>query len=330
MPIKLPKGFQRRKSSGNALEELPNPPEPSFRVFERPGVRSFDGGNALKRMSQGRPLSAGHIEDDQLYASGGVNNINSNRYALAVRLFGGILLIRYSGSGGTNNSASSGGHDNSSSSARFSSSSTLPSSTDLPLDDRAPPNSKDPYNMPALPVPEPAGRSLRAAGRAFSFGRKKAESSSTPAPRPIIPHAMPDHYAGYNRERAQTESSYASESTTTPPKLLDGGLELSNSDMDGFGSMFENFGKRRSQITLNQSQLGFGNTESPVSSEYQNSCNSNINRDRNRCLPLVRECSQSRTLENLRPIDSHRTNWTDLTIMTHLLAPVQAMIPTTI
>jgi hypothetical protein len=51
MPIKLPKGFQRRKSSGPALEEIPNPPEPSFRVFERPrnASKSFDGGHVLGR-----------------------------------------------------------------------------------------------------------------------------------------------------------------------------------------------------------------------------------------------------------------------------------------
>jgi hypothetical protein len=49
MPIRLPKGFQRRKSSGPALEEIPNPPEPSFRVFERPrnASKSFDGGHVL-------------------------------------------------------------------------------------------------------------------------------------------------------------------------------------------------------------------------------------------------------------------------------------------
>jgi hypothetical protein len=51
MPIRLPKGFQRRKSSGPALEEIPNPPEPSFRVFERPNnaSKSFDGGHVLGR-----------------------------------------------------------------------------------------------------------------------------------------------------------------------------------------------------------------------------------------------------------------------------------------
>ena len=51
MPIKLPRGFQRRKSSGHALEEVQNPPEPSFRVFERPHAasKSFDGGHVLRK-----------------------------------------------------------------------------------------------------------------------------------------------------------------------------------------------------------------------------------------------------------------------------------------
>lgn len=78
MPIKLPKGFQKRKSSINALEELPNPPEPSFRVFERPkGTSSFDGGYTMKRMSHGRPLSAGHLGDDNHCAVDGRPDIKS-------------------------------------------------------------------------------------------------------------------------------------------------------------------------------------------------------------------------------------------------------------
>lgn len=55
MPIKLPKGFQRRKSSGNALDELQNPPSSSFRVIERPGnEKSFDGGAAIRSAGAGR------------------------------------------------------------------------------------------------------------------------------------------------------------------------------------------------------------------------------------------------------------------------------------
>lgn len=54
MPIKLPKGFQRRKSSGNTLDELQNPPSSSFRVIERPGNdKSFDGGAAIRSAGAG-------------------------------------------------------------------------------------------------------------------------------------------------------------------------------------------------------------------------------------------------------------------------------------
>ena len=61
-----------------------------------------------------------------------------------------------------------------------------------------------------------------------------------------------------------TESSYASGSTATPPKLLHTSLEIGESD-DAFGSMFENFGKRRSQTTFDQGALGAFRTQSPVS-----------------------------------------------------------------
>jgi hypothetical protein len=57
MPIKFSKGFIRRKSSGNVLEEVDNPPEPSFRVFERhPGrTKSFDGSTVLNNAAVNRP-----------------------------------------------------------------------------------------------------------------------------------------------------------------------------------------------------------------------------------------------------------------------------------
>ncbi|MCJ1467404.1 hypothetical protein MMC07_006028 [Pseudocyphellaria aurata] len=224
--IKFPKGFTRRKSSGNALEELTNPPEPSFRVFERPGSKSFDGGTTLKRMSQGRPLSAGPHLDDNIFVDSRTSPNLNNR-----------------GSGGTNNSASSGGqNDNSSSSARYSSSSTLPSSTDVPLDDKPLPN---PMELRKIP-PEPHTL-LRAAGRTFSFGRKKAPPLASSSPRfTPSPQNAPGYPSG-KRERAMTESSYASGSTATPPKLLETDLDLGQSDLDGFGTMFESFGKRRSQ-----------------------------------------------------------------------------------
>lgn len=70
------------------------------------------------------------------------------------------------------------------------------------------------------------------------------------------------------RNRALTESSYASGSTATPPKLFEADLNLGISD-EGFGSMFENFGKRASQITLlDQGTLGALRTQSPVSRDF--------------------------------------------------------------
>ena len=50
---KFPKGFGRRKSTPNVLEEFQNTPavEQSFKVFERPegGSHSFDGGAKFAR-----------------------------------------------------------------------------------------------------------------------------------------------------------------------------------------------------------------------------------------------------------------------------------------
>jgi hypothetical protein len=51
-----------------------------------------------------------------------------------------------------------------------------------------------------------------------------------------------------------TESSYAS--TTTPPKL---DTDLETSDIDGFGNMFESFGKRKSTV------MDGGEPKTPVS-----------------------------------------------------------------
>lgn len=62
-----------------------------------------------------------------------------------------------------------------------------------------------------------------------------------------------------------TESSYASGSTATPPKLLDGDLNFGSSDLDGFGSMFDNVGKQKSETANDTMALGIRATESPVS-----------------------------------------------------------------
>ncbi|KAI9821622.1 MAG: hypothetical protein M1832_003296, partial [Thelocarpon impressellum] len=61
MPIKIPKGFARRKSSGNALEEVKaSQSESSFRVLERPraGSKSFDGGSTLAVFGGGQVSAA--------------------------------------------------------------------------------------------------------------------------------------------------------------------------------------------------------------------------------------------------------------------------------
>jgi hypothetical protein len=262
MPIKLPKTFPRRKSSGNALEEVENPPEPSFRVFERPAHKSFDGGNSLKRMSRARPMSAGFPSDENIYSDR--PNVNpNNRYAMNILALMTSALIQPRGSGGTNNSTSSK-YDNSSSSARYSSTSTLPSSTDIPLDDGSSPHPKDSDNIPIPAIPNSSPLSFRAGGRTFSFGRKKAQTSSDTAPPPPQHVSDSPAYTPATRERALTESSYASGSTATPPMLLDTGLDFGPSDLDGFGSMFDNVGKRESQIQGSKMSLGVPRSESPV------------------------------------------------------------------
>lgn len=67
------------------------------------------------------------------------------------------------------------------------------------------------------------------------------------------------------RERALTESSYTSGSTATPPKLLDTDLDLGESDLEGLGTMFESFGKRRSQLMSGQDVVDLEPAASPVS-----------------------------------------------------------------
>ena len=99
MPIKIPKGFARRKSSGNVLEESENPPQSSFRVIERPSMdaRSLSEGNLLapksamtaRRSSQ--PLEA---PDNNLFA-GSSRLFNKNRYALSP-LHTPVKLFRHS------------------------------------------------------------------------------------------------------------------------------------------------------------------------------------------------------------------------------------------
>ncbi|EGE01325.1 hypothetical protein TEQG_00378 [Trichophyton equinum CBS 127.97] len=149
MPIKIP-GFGRRKS-GPVLDETP-PPEPSFRVFERPPHRashSFDSVSALKKSP-----ATDDPDPDNIFAGiqkpAPASSSTSHVPGTAVSARTGKLA-------GSSNGSSSKPYDSSStSSARYSSSSTLPSSTDHSPHDA----------IPVPPIPEsPFSFSIRASGR---------------------------------------------------------------------------------------------------------------------------------------------------------------------
>ncbi|EEA25849.1 conserved hypothetical protein [Talaromyces marneffei ATCC 18224] len=253
MPIKLPKGFARRKSSGNALDEVEQAPESSFRVFERPN--GLNKGRALTN-GEGRYYRPATAESDNIFA-GIEKPLPHNRY-IPVDEQTMLRLLTYfaRASGGTNNSASTGLYD-SSSSARYSSSSTLPSSTDIPVHNDL---SRGVHDLPVPPVPEsPSVFSLRAAGRTFSFGTRPLRTS-TPTSQQQQQQQQQQQACqqttaspSTSRDRATTASSA---NTAIPPKLLDSDLSIrgAGDDDDGFGSMFENFGKRKSAILLDSSK----------------------------------------------------------------------------
>ena len=90
---------------------------------------------------------------------------------------------------------------------------------------------------------------------------------SVAGPSPFIEHAKSDGYGSFNRPRAMTESSYASGSTATPPKLL--GTELDQSDLNEFGNMFDSFGKSEVKLVEEPGELGATFSESSVCLEQQ-------------------------------------------------------------
>lgn len=222
MPIKLPKGFQRRKSSGHALDEVRNPPgESSFRVLERPAVkdRAFDGGMHLRMTSTGAPMPPPkdhHGNEDDMFAVGRPDA--SNR-----------------GSGGTERSHSTAPYDSAASSARLSTSSTNPSSIDARSDKNVQASGARGFND--IPVPPPASARpgfLRNSSRTFSFGIANGGRGSPTSPNGALPPLVDN-----KRNRTVTESTA---STATPPKLFDSDLTLEDSEMDGFGNMFDHIG----------------------------------------------------------------------------------------
>ncbi|KAF7510954.1 hypothetical protein GJ744_005784 [Endocarpon pusillum] len=237
MPIKIPKSFVRRKSSGNALEEVPNAPAPSFRVIERRpgGKQSWDGINDLKQQSQVRMDEATENDfDEELFPD--KKDDSSNR-----------------GSGGTNNSASTAPYGSAASSARLSSSSTIPSSTDISNDSHT--NSivstQRPFqDIPVPPTARSRGWSIRNAGRTFSFASKqKIEVPVEPLPlrRPSPPVTQTPTFTPGRRERAMTASTA---STATPPKLLDGELGFGDSGLENFENIFDGIGNQTSRDSV--------------------------------------------------------------------------------
>ncbi|PYI10530.1 hypothetical protein BO78DRAFT_404006 [Aspergillus sclerotiicarbonarius CBS 121057] len=154
MPIKLPKGFARRKSSSNALEEVQNPPQSSFRVFERPSgdKKSFSDGNLVsKRLSEGQPLYSPSEDDNNIFAS---HNSQPARN------------LTFEGT----------------SSARARPSTRR--STDGPQPEPQSPHTRNLYDIPIPPL----SGAIRAAGRTFSFGGRFSKASApTPPPQPSTP-----------------------------------------------------------------------------------------------------------------------------------------------
>lgn len=231
MPIKLPKSFARRKSSGNILEEeAPPRPQSWFHVYERPGPqRSMtDGAPLAKRMSEGHAVPS--MLEDNIFA-GTEQPLAKNRYGQP-RLMGSLrkrLTRRHR--------RHSGAAYESSNSTRLSSSSTLPSSTETQLpDDASSPHSR----IHDIPAPPPLAGALRVAGRTFSFGGRFSRSSlSTAPPR----NATPDSSTYQRVTRGSTDS------TATPPKLPDAQFNFGpdfESGADDFGKMFDHLGKRDS------------------------------------------------------------------------------------
>ncbi|KAG5301245.1 hypothetical protein I7I48_01197 [Histoplasma ohiense] len=218
MPIKLPKGFARRKSSGNALEELGQPPQPSFKVFERPapGRKSLDGSTTL--------IS---IDGNSNSNSNSSRTKRSSEDPYSNNLFANIDPPSSVENRGTNNSASTGRlYDSSASSAKFSSSSTLPSSTDIPIQD-----------VPVPPMHDSSFFSLRSSGSTFSFGNKSSSAKSLQRQDVVTPRSRG---TVATRESAATASTT---STATPPRLPDTNLDMD--DALSFGNMFDGLDREK-------------------------------------------------------------------------------------
>ena len=182
-----------------------------------------------------------------------------------------------SGSGGTHNSSSSGTqNDNSSASARFSSSSTLPSSSSLEESPDASPHAhpKQSHSLPVPPIPASQPSFFARSSRAFSFGRKASQAAqaseaaqnlvlATPSPQQNTTPVITPDPVYVSRPRGLTETSYASASTATPPKLLDADLGfVPSGDRDAFGDMFAGIGSSRAAVSRSPESFAVGDVVS--------------------------------------------------------------------
>ncbi|KAL4811552.1 hypothetical protein BDV18DRAFT_11102 [Aspergillus unguis] len=179
MPIKSFKGFARRKSSGNVLEEAEAQNQSSFRVFERPptGRKSLSEGNLLRQLTGEGRNSSSPPEDDNIFASS---------------------------DGPAYRNLTGGNTSDGPTAARFSSSARR--STDLQTQfESQPPQSRNNHDIPAPHF----SNALRAAGRTLSFGGRFSKSFTQAPPRPPSPNTP--------RSRANTNST--SSTATPPKLL---------------------------------------------------------------------------------------------------------------
>ncbi|KAK5694448.1 hypothetical protein LTS12_028642, partial [Elasticomyces elasticus] len=217
MPMKLPKTF-RRRSSGNVLEDIPNPPQSSFRVLERTSgdAKSASEGNLLspKNAEAQRRSSQPLQEPPHSYFVESPRPPAYNRYSLSSGPLASIRkrLTRHSDSGGTVNSNVTTGTYESSPSLRFSSSSASRPSNEMTTPDQAQPPRF--YDKP----PSMTG-ALRAAGRTLSLGGRFSKQSQPSMPQPLATNRM---------------------TIAGPPQFLDSELDLGKGT--GFESMLDNFG----------------------------------------------------------------------------------------
>lgn len=122
----------------------------------------------------------------------------------------------------------------------MSTSSTNPSSVETRSDKNGVAGSRG--NNDTSSQPSSRGGFLKNAGRTFSFGniRRSHEVNDLP-PLPPVPAKTP---ASSMRDRSMTVSSVT---TATPPRLEDTDLSLDNSELDGFGNMFDGIGSKASR-----------------------------------------------------------------------------------